>query len=73
MEAQVKVVAENPVTGEYVHTNTAYLVYVALGDDGRAIEVPSLIVESDSERARMQGGRSRQQYRLSQRHLADDS
>jgi len=73
MEAQVKVVAENPVTGEYVHTNTAYLVYVALGDDGRAMEVPSLIVESDAERARMEGGRLRQQYRLSQRRLAGDS
>ena len=72
MEAQVKVVAENPVTGECVHTNTAYLVYVALGDDGGSMEVPSLTAETDLERARMQQGRIRQQYRLSQRHLADN-
>ncbi len=72
MEAQVKVIAENPVTGEYMHTNTAYLVYVALGDDGHSIEVPSLIVETDAERKRMEQGSLRQQYRLTQRRLAED-
>ena len=73
MEAQVKVIAENPVTGEYMHTNTAYLVFVALGDDGRSMEVPSLIVETDAERKRMEGGRLRQEYRLTQRRLAEES
>jgi acyl-CoA hydrolase len=34
MEAEVQVLAENPVTGEQTHTNTAYLVYVALDDEG---------------------------------------
>ncbi|MBG7609764.1 MAG: acyl-CoA thioesterase [Anaerolineae bacterium] len=71
MEAQVKVIAENPVTGESIHTNTAYLVYVALDADGRSIEVPSLIVETDSERNRMEQGRLRQTYRLNQRRLAE--
>src|SRR5512133_3462700 len=28
MEAEVHVMAENPITGEQTHTNTAYLVYV---------------------------------------------
>src|SRR5512142_814273 len=35
MEATVEVLAENPVTGAQTHTNTAYLVYVALDDEGR--------------------------------------
>ena len=35
MEVQVEVQAENPITGERTHTNTAYLVYVALDDYGR--------------------------------------
>ena len=35
MEAEVQVIAENPITGERTHTNTAYLVYVALDDEGR--------------------------------------
>src|SRR5512147_1145736 len=29
MEVEVQVKAENPITGEKTHTNTAYLVYVA--------------------------------------------
>jgi acyl-CoA hydrolase len=37
MEAEVQVTAENPITGERTHTNTAYLVYVALDDDGKLI------------------------------------
>lgn len=67
MEARVEVVAENPVTGECVHTNTAYCVYVALDDDGKSIPVPPLIAESEEERQRMERGKARQAYRLSQR------
>src|SRR5512145_3018676 len=39
MEAEVQVIAENPVTGDQTHTNTAYLVYVALDDTGRPTAV----------------------------------
>ncbi|MBC8333031.1 MAG: acyl-CoA thioesterase [Anaerolineae bacterium] len=67
MEARVEVVAENPVTGECVHTNTAYCVYVALDDDGKSIPVPPLIAESEEERQHMERGKARQAYRLSQR------
>ena len=35
MEAEVTVRAENPTTGEHWHTNTAYLVYVALNEQGK--------------------------------------
>jgi len=72
MEAQVKVVAENPITGRCVHTNTAYLVYVALGDDGHSMEVPSLIAETDVERTRLEQGRLRQEYRLSRSRLENN-
>ena len=41
MEAEVQVTAENPVTGEQTHTNTAYLVYVALDRDGNPAPVPA--------------------------------
>src|SRR5512135_1427425 len=34
MEVEVQVDAENPITGAKLHTNTAYLVYVALDDQG---------------------------------------
>lgn len=67
LEAEVLVSAENPVTGECVYTNTAYLVYVALDDDGQPVQVPPLIPEDDDQRERMAEGRIRQQIRLSRR------
>lgn len=66
MEAEVQVVAENPITGAATTTNTAYLVYVALNDAGKPVEVPGLLPETEAQRERMQEGRARQAYRLSQ-------
>ena len=67
MEAEVKVRAENPIDGEGRHTNTAYLVYVALDEDGHLCRVPELICETEEEKKRWQAARSRQDYRLRQR------
>lgn len=64
MESRVSVLAENPVTGERVHTNTAYLVYVALDDQGKPVQVPELIPETELERERANEARERQTYRL---------
>lgn len=64
MEAEVQVLAENPVTGERIHTNTAYLVYVALDDEGRPTSVPGLKVETEEERRRMEQAQERQARRL---------
>ncbi|MCI0521908.1 MAG: acyl-CoA thioesterase [Chloroflexi bacterium] len=66
MEAEVHVTSENPVTGECTHTNTAYLVYVALDDDRHPMPVPELIAETEEQRLRMDAGRARQEYRLAQ-------
>ncbi|NIS81531.1 MAG: acyl-CoA thioesterase [Anaerolineales bacterium] len=67
IETRVQVVAENPVTGERMHTNTAYLVYVALDENRLPRTVPRLIVESELEKQRMTAGRERQAHRLAQR------
>jgi acyl-CoA hydrolase len=67
MEVEVLVEAEDPLTGEKTHTNTAYLVYVALDEDGRPCEVPPLILETDEERERIAQGERRQAARLSRR------
>src|SRR5215211_3676949 len=64
MEAEVEVLAENPITGEQTHTNTAYLVYVALDDDGRPTSVPGLIAETEDEKRRMKKAQERQERRL---------
>ena len=67
MEVEVRVTAENPISGMRSHTNTAYLVYVALDERGRPVPVPRLLPETDLERERMEAGRHRQEYRKQQR------
>jgi uncharacterized protein (TIGR00369 family) len=67
MEVGVRVVAENPLTGERTHTNSAYLVFVALDGDGQPVKVPPLILETDEERRRWAEAEARQQRRLEQR------
>ena len=64
MEAEVHVIAENPVTGERTYTNTAYLVYVALDDVGRPTTIPPLKAETEEEKLRMEKARERQERRL---------
>ena len=66
METEVHVYAENPIKGQRWHTNTAYLVYVALNDDGNPVEVPHLIAETEEQKTRMIHGVERQEYRLKQ-------
>ena len=67
MEAEVHVVAENPITGKRTHTNTAYLVYVALDDRGRPTQVPPLQAETEEEKQRMEQAAERQKRRLAER------
>ena len=71
MEVEVQVTAENPITGECTFTNTGYLVYVALDDEGHPVGVPPLITETEAQRVRMEAGRARQAYRLAQARLAE--
>ena len=67
MEVQVEVQAENPITGERTHTNTAYLVYVALDDNGKPTSIPPLKAENEEEKRKMQEAQERQLHRLNQR------
>ena len=64
MEAAVEALAENPITGEQTHTNTAYLVYVALDDEGRPTSVPPLQAQTEEEKQKMLRAQERQQRRL---------
>ncbi|MBI4761409.1 MAG: acyl-CoA thioesterase [Chloroflexota bacterium] len=67
MEAEVQVLAENPITGERTHTNTAWLVYVALDDEGKPAPVPPLKAETDDEKRKMAEALQRQERRLQQK------
>jgi uncharacterized protein (TIGR00369 family) len=64
MEAEVQVVAENPITGERTHTNTAYLVYVGLDENNRPASVPQLVLETEEDKARYEQAKLRQQRRI---------
>lgn len=67
LEVGTRVEAEDPVTGERKHTNTAFAVYVALNEEGRPIAVPPLRLETDEERRRWAEAEKRQEHRLTQR------
>lgn len=67
MEAEVQVIAENPITGERTHTNTAYLVYVGLDENSRPTAIPQLVLETEEDKARYEQAKVRQQYRISQK------
>jgi acyl-CoA hydrolase len=67
IEVGVHVHAENPVSGEISHTNSAYVVYVALGPDGRPTQAPPLELVDAEARRHFEEGAERQQRRLSQR------
>jgi uncharacterized protein (TIGR00369 family) len=67
LEAEVHVLAENPITRERTHTNTAYLVYVALDDDGNPTPVPPLKAETEEEKRKLEQAKERQERRLKQK------
>lgn len=73
MEVGVRVVAENVLTGEQTHTNSAFVVYIALDDAGRPTEVPRLILETDEERRRWAEAEVRQQRRLERQRAKEES
>ncbi len=63
MEVGVRVEAENLKTGEVRHTNSAYLTYVALGEDGRPTPVPPLLVEDEVAERRQREAIGRMEMR----------
>ena len=67
MEVGVRVEAENPRTGEVIHTSTAYLTMVAIDDQGRPTAVPPLAVETADEQRREREAELRRRNRLDER------
>lgn len=67
LETRVVVTAENVLTEEITHTNTAYFVYVALDENGRPTAVPPLILDTVEEQERHARAAARQAHRLKMR------
>jgi len=67
MEIGVRVESENLLTGEILHTASAYLTFVALDSSGRPTEIPQLIVETEEEIRRHRQSLDRRAVRLEER------
>ncbi|HVE74548.1 MAG TPA: acyl-CoA thioesterase [Mycobacteriales bacterium] len=69
MEVGVRVVAErwDDISVPQVHTGSAYLVYVALDDEGSPREVPPGLPETPDERRRWREAEIRRASRLARR------
>ncbi|MEE8264509.1 MAG: acyl-CoA thioesterase [Gammaproteobacteria bacterium] len=63
MEIGIRVEAENVQTKETRHTNSCYLTMVALGEDGKPIEVPPLSIETAVEKERYEAAKLRKAMR----------
>ena len=69
MEIGVHVAAEDSFKGETRHVVSAYLTFVALGDDGSPTEVPSILPQTDVEHRRFTAAGKRRNARLAMRDL----
>jgi acyl-CoA hydrolase len=67
MEVGVRVEAEELISGRRRHTNSCYLTFVAVDRNGRPIDVPELIPETDDEKRRFEAARERRRRRLEER------
>ena len=67
MEIGVKVVTEKLMTGVRLHTCSAYLTFVAIDRDGKAISIPPVIPETEEEKRRYREAGDRREYRLAMR------
>ena len=68
MEVGVKVWVEDLLTGEEKHVSSAFLTFVALDGDRKAVEVPPLIPETEDEKRRYAEAGKRREHRLSVRN-----
>ncbi len=64
LEVGVRVDAEDMLSGKVVHVSSAYLVFVAISEDGTTEPLPPLIAETDEQKQRMAAAKLRRQRRL---------
>jgi uncharacterized protein (TIGR00369 family) len=67
LEVGVRVEVEHVMSGERRHTSSAYLVFVALDDQGKPRPVPPIDASNATERRRQREAKIRRQTRLAHR------
>ena len=66
IEVEVRVEAENLVTGERRHTNSCYLTFVAIDQQGKPVPVPPVLPETAEEQARYDAAAARRERRIAE-------
>ncbi len=64
LEIGVKVFAESFRTNSKIHSNTAYLTFVALDENGKTVEAIKVIPETEEEKRRYEEALQRRESRL---------
>ena len=64
VEVGVRVMKEDLLTGKRLHTNSAYLTFVAIDDEGRPAPVPAIRASTKEEKRRYRDAAARRQRRL---------
>jgi len=67
MEIGVRVAGEDPLTGDIIHTSSAYLTFVGLDDRKRPAEVPEMVPGTDDEKRRYEEAEERVNHRRASR------
>ncbi len=67
MEIGVRIEAECLKTGTHTHVGSAYLTFVALGDDDKPVEIPQILPETEEEKRRYEEAKKRKENRIKHR------
>lgn len=67
MEVGVKVYAQNFREGTRIHTNTAYLTFVSVDNEGKPVPAPEAVPETEDEKRRYEEALIRRETRLKNR------
>ena len=67
VEVGVKVIAQNYTKAKKIHTNSAYLTFVGVDEQGKPVKTFEIIPETDEEKRRYKEALQRRQDRLSNR------
>lgn len=64
MEVGVKVFAESHIEGTRIHTNSAYLTFVSVDENGKPVDTLEIVPESEDEKRRFEEALQRRKNRI---------
>jgi acyl-CoA hydrolase len=67
MEVGVKVFTESFLEGKRIHSNTAYLTFVSVDENGKPVETFEIVPETEDEKRRFDEALKRRKTRLANR------